>query len=173
MHRYQMGDLLPRSSDLLGIIVKHGWNLYDVSETPTGKEMPWDDLQRKSPANTFVIWNNYFLNPQPHDGETLKMSHARSSGTRPAIRVERPEEDRWLSIDLRTAPPYAFFTRLIFDEEFLVATTPTLDKQIQNDFLVMRYEDVIETFQRHYRVLAQEEFDKAVNDAVSFGIKNY
>jgi hypothetical protein len=173
MKTYQMGDLFPQSDELLGIIVKHGWHLYDVSEAPVGNELPWEDLHRKSPTNRFVIGNNYFLIPRPRDGETLESAYARNMTIRPSIHVERPEEDRWLSIDLSTAPPYAFFSRLIFDEEFLVATIPTVDKQVKKDFLVISYEDVVETFLRHYRVLSKEEFDKAVSDAVSFGIKNY
>jgi hypothetical protein len=173
MKTYQIGDHFPQSSALVEVIIKHGWNLYDVSEAPAGKELPWDDLHRKSPTNTFVIGNNYFLIPQPSDGETLESAYARNTTSRPSIHVERPEEDRWLSIELSTAPPYAFFSRLIFDEEFLVATTPSVDKQVKRDFLVISYEDIIETFRSHYRVLSKEEFDKAVGDAASFGIKTY
>jgi hypothetical protein len=156
-----MKDSFSQSKELREIIERFEWTLYDVTR-PKGIAFKWEGLEGESPADQYDLDHHYLFVPVPKKGQTPKDAYSVTMGLGPSLLVEDHEDERWdgLRIDKATYElgiPIAF-TRLWFHKECLVAFTPQTDFYPDPDDIGIKYERVIDTFEKYFRIITPEEF---------------
>ncbi len=149
-----------QSSRLKEIIDSHDWQLYDVSNPSKEGAYKWEELNKMRPAKKFVLDHNYMFVPKPCEGQTLRDAYAFTKGLGPSLTIENPDDDRWLSLQVQRKinGTVALFSRLFFYQECAVATSPKSYYLHDPDFVAVRYDKLIETFEKYFRIVKPEEY---------------
>lgn len=153
-------DLLINSKEFKQIIESKGWTLYDLSVVP-GDSISWEELgQNYPPAEKFVIDHQYLFAPIPKHGQTLREAYDATKGLGPALRINDPDDSRWLSLQLCWIPTLAVFTHLLLLPESTYVTSPEAEGQSAVDCVEIPHEQVVEIFREHFKVVTHEEYYK-------------
>lgn len=162
MKRLRRGTVFSESRQLLEVFQRHGFELYDVSDTRKGTEVSWSDIEQLSPAEEFVIGKMYLFVPIPENGETPRDAYGKTEGLGPCLKIDNPADDRWVTLRVRPYNPchLAVFTRLDFDPKFLVAFT--FETPATECIVGIDYEQVVDTFKKYFQVITFEEFSQAL-----------
>jgi len=157
--------VFPQSSELKKIIESYDWTLYDISNPPEGRTFTWEELDKKSPAEQYEIGHVYLFVPIPKKGQTLREAYTPTKGLGPSLRIEDPDNERWVSADVQIRSGFdnvrgyvALFSRLLFHEECACVTNPKTDYLPNPDFVAIRYDRLVDTFRKYFRVVLPEEF---------------
>lgn len=161
---FRTGDKFPQGRQLAELIAKTGWSLYDMSEIPSGQAPSWKKINRQKPSTEFKIGANYLFVPTPTGGQLPRDAYATTNGVGPSLRIVDPDNGRWASLEVYAPHRIAVFTRLIFDEEFLVAMSPN-DGHFR-DFVAIRYDDAIDTFTDCFGIVTLEGYLEGVQRPV-------
>jgi hypothetical protein len=62
-------------------------------------------------------------------------------------------------IDIIREKLVALFSRLFFEKEYVVASSPSTISELQQDFVAMPYDSVVDTFRKYFRIVQSEEFE--------------
>ena len=156
-----MTNIFPQGKELIEIIEGHDWLLYDVTQArKEERAFTWEELQDRTPADQIEVGKNYVFVPRPEDGQTLRDAYSIRKGLGPSLTIEDPDDQRWigLSINPNVLPGWvALFSRLIFEEEFVVASSPSTMYLPDPDAVAMPYDSVVDTFKRYFRIVQPEE----------------
>jgi hypothetical protein len=155
--------IFPQSRELIGIIERSGWGLYDIT-TLKEKRHIWEHPVRKWRAidklpriGELELGHMYMMLPHPNGSEPLSQAYTTTYGVGPAMNVVHPVDTRFF----RYAETYhegpAFFNRMALDPEGLVLTSVKREDFPYADFLVLKYETALETFQRDFKIVTMEE----------------
>ena len=156
-----MTKIFPQGRELIDIIEGHDWLLYDV--TQSGKEeraFTWEELQDQAPANQIEIGSNYLFVPQPESGQTLREAYSITKGLGPSLTIDNSEDPRWkaLSVSPNVLPWWvALFSRLFFEEGYVVASSPITIYPPEPDVVIMPYDSIVDTFKKYFRIVQPEE----------------
>lgn len=162
----KLGSAFKGSKKLADILKRSGWGAYDITDFPAGRAPSWDELNMLKPVAEFRGGRRYFLAPSATNGQTLRDAYAATGGSGPSLQIANPDEDRWVSLDVKSPYHLAIFSRLIFDERFLIALVPA-DASPYHDFVAIRYEDVVSTFERHYGIVTSEGYHMGIQKPIT------
>ncbi|MBN2142062.1 hypothetical protein JW711_01910 [Candidatus Woesearchaeota archaeon] len=154
----KLNGVFPRSQDLKEIIEWHDWTLYDVS----GPSQPiWEELDKVRPAQEYEVGHNYLFVPIPKNGETLRQVYTPTKGLGPSLTIENPDDPRWLALEVlpKMNGMIALFSRLFMHEDCAFVSSPQTAYLPNPDFVAMNYNQLIDTFQRHFRIVSPEEYE--------------
>jgi hypothetical protein len=154
-------EIFPESKNLKEIIENHGWTLYEGNQ-PKEDPPTWENLEEKGPAENFEIEKNYIFAPIQENGKTLREAYSETKGLGPSLTILDPNEDRWITLyipewfNLKKGKPI-FFSRLFFNKEGVGATSPTTRDNSDPDLIGIGYPDLIDTFEKYFRIVSPEE----------------
>lgn len=154
---YNNGNAFPESRELIDIIQSFGWSLYDVSNPPKGRAHTWEEMDKMTPAQSLEIGRQYTFIQKPENDQTLRDAYSVTKGLGPSLRIDNPKDDRWLEIIMLHESP-ALFTRLFFLEEFAAVTSPETYYLSDPDFVAIKYDKLVDTFRRYFRIVKPEEY---------------
>lgn len=158
-----MAHIFSQGKDLIALIERHDWLLYDTTQ-PTLEEraFTWDELQRQYPATQLEVGHNYFFVPRPYDGQSLRDAYSVTKGLGPSLTVNDPDDNRWRALRItgkKLPGNVALFSRLFFEEDFVVASSPSTLLIPEPDIVAMPYDSVIDSFQKYFRIVQPEEVE--------------
>ena len=156
-----MKGTYPKSNRLKEIIESHRWTLFDTTlSKKRHRPYSWEESERMGAACQFDVGRNYVFAPIPQNGQTLRQAYTLTKGLGPSLTIENPDDERWLSLEVLTKRNgvVALFTRLFFHEECAFVTSPETRELTNPDFVAIRYDKLIDTFQRYFRIVTPEEY---------------
>lgn len=159
-----MEKIYGQSRILREFIEDHGWNLYDTYQPESNKRpFKWHEFETKGPAKEFIFGHNYIFAPIPEKDQTLRDAYSITKGLGPSLQIGDINEDRWAGVRIINGPDFyagkpTLFSRLDFDPEILVAFTPSTRDLPESDVVAMFYPDVIDTFQKRFRIVNPNEY---------------
>jgi hypothetical protein len=156
-----MTHVFEESKDLVQIINSVGWSLYDLTNQPADRPFSWDEVNKMGQAEVFEIGHNYLFIPILAEGETLKKAYSKTEGVGPCLTIVDSNHDRWKSLIVhkKLMGYVAIFSRLWFEEEFVVASTPETDYYPDPDVVAMAYEYLIDTFRQYFGIIDMDLSD--------------
>ena len=155
-----MKGTFSQSKNLKEIIESHKWTLYDVSDTPEGRAHTWEEIDSMTPAGIYKVGHNYLFVPIPKPGETLRQAYTLTKGLGPSLTIDDPNDDMWLSIVVqkKSNGNVALFSRFFLHEKCAVFSSPETVYVRDPDFVAVRYDKLVDTFRRHFRIVLPEEY---------------
>ncbi len=156
------GEIFPQSSRLKEIIESYDWTLYEANQ-PNECPPSWEELSGRGPAIEYEIGKNYIFAPIPKDGQSLRDAYSITKGFGPSLTITDPNEERWIALYIpkwypgRKGKPI-IFSRLLFEEEGVAATSPATKGNLDPDLIGIDYPHLIDTFEKHFRVVSPEEY---------------
>lgn len=171
----QNGVLL-NPEDLIDIIERKGWTLYDVSDFPNSRPN-WEELEHQTRAKKFEVGRNYFLVPIPSQGQTLREAYSVTKGLGPSLEITDPRSNCWYGLYLPRTPTLAVFTRLVMIRECALLTSPIVSYYPDPDAVGIKYEYLIEVFEQYFGIVEASEYGLLVQtcaalDAVGETVPN-
>ena len=156
----KMKGTFPQSRDLKDIIESHEWTLYDVSNPPERRAHTWEEMDKMTPADQYKVGHNYLFVPIPKNGQTLRQAYTPTKGLGPSLSIDDPNDDRWLSLQVqrKVNGNVALFSRLFMENDFAVASSPKTVYLPEPDVVIMKYDKLVDTFRRHFRIVSPEEY---------------
>jgi len=158
-----MTHIFSEGKDLIAIIEQHDWLLYDVTRpTIEGRAFTWEELQEESPATQLEVGHNYLFVPKPYEAQTLRDAYSVTKGLGPSLTIDDTEDDRWLvlKITAKKVPGIvALFSRLFFEDDYVVASSPSTLFISEPDIVAMPYVSIVDSFRRYFRIVHPEEVD--------------
>jgi hypothetical protein len=156
----KMKGVFPQSRELKNIIEDRNWTLYDVSNPPEGRAYMWEEMDKMTPANQYEVGHNYLFVPIPKKGQTLRQAYTPTKGLGPSLTIEDPDDERWLSLKVQPKSNgiVALFSRLFMLEECAFVTIPKTYYLLNPDFVAIRYDRLVDTFRRYFRIVSPEEY---------------
>jgi hypothetical protein len=160
-----MKGIFPEGNELKKVIESYDWTLYDVSNPPEGRAFTWEELDKKSPVKQFEIDHQYLFVPIPKKGQTVREAYISTKGLGPSLMIENPDDERYVSLIVKAKSKLdckrgcvALFSRLVFDERFAYVTSPETDYLPDPDLVAIKYDKLVDTFRRYFRVILPEEY---------------
>jgi len=158
-----MKNIFDKGSELKYIFEETRWGLYDTIQSE-GQTIPFtfETLEEKGLTNKFEIEHNYLFAPIPKKGQTLREAYTPTKGFGPSLLIKDLLDERWAELYLVTSNferglPI-LFTRLVFEEEYLVACTPKTRDLPKSDIVAIKYPYIIDTFKKFFRIVSPEEY---------------
>ncbi len=155
--------IFPQSRELKDIIESYGWTLYDVTR-PTGQAFTWEEIDGTSPADQFEVGHNYLFVPIPKSGEPLRQAYTPTKGLGPSITIDDVSDERWLSVYVQRKKNgfVALFSRLVLVDECAFVMTPHQPWLPETDFVAIKYELLVDTFRKHFRIVSPAAYGATV-----------
>jgi len=155
-----MAEIFPQGRELIEIIERHDWLLYDVTlANKENRAFTWEELLDQSPASQIEMGNNYIFVPQPMKNQTLREAYSITKGLGPSLTIEDSGDPRWRALEVspNKLPGWvALFSRLFF-EDHVIASSPNTAYNPEPDIVAMPYSSVVETFEKYFRIVQPEE----------------
>ena len=152
------------SKELKYLIEKDKWTLYDVSNPPKGRAYTWEELEKRNPAESYEIGHQYLFVPIPKQGHTLREAYTPTKGLGPSLTIENPDDEIWAGLEVqhKSIGLIAIFTRLFMTPRYSMLSSPETELLIQPDLVAVRYERLLEAFQKYFRIVEPEELGLTV-----------
>ncbi len=150
MRKLEKGQVFPDGGELLGMIARTGWQLYDMTVLPEGKP-EWDVINKMRPVTTLTCGHQYLYVPTQQDGETPRDAYARKVGVGPSMRIVDADSPRWLALEVHHPSRIAVFSRLIVDDECIALMSP--ENSGMNDFVAIELDQAVEVFQNYFGIV--------------------
>lgn len=156
----KMKGAFPQSRELKDIIESYDWTLYDVSNPPKGRAHTWEEMDKMSPAEQYEVGHNYLFVPILKKRQTLRQAYTPTKGLGPSLSIDDPNDDRWLSLEVqkKTNGNVALFSRLFMHEDCAFVSSPETDYLPNPDFVAIRYDKLVDTFRRYFRIVLPEDY---------------
>jgi len=131
-----------------------------VSNPPEGRAHTWEEMDKMTPADKYVVGHNYLFVPIPKNEETLRQSYTPTKGLGPSLTISNPDEDRWLSLEVQKKANgnVALFSRLFMHEECAFVSSPETTYLPNPDFVAIRYDKLVDTFRKYFKIVSPEEY---------------
>ncbi|RJO61862.1 hypothetical protein C4544_01575 [candidate division WS5 bacterium] len=163
MLTFENNGIVPQGLELKKIIESYGWTLYDVTPTFQDSSFTYENMEKDGSAMEFRVSGHYMFTPIPESGQSLREAYAVTMGVGPVLYIENPNEtERWLGVELYMTHTFAVFSRMMFATRGVVLSSPRINEDIIPDWVAMPYDTVVETFQRHFRIVSQVDFTAEV-----------
>src|SRR3989344_7157053 len=156
--------IFQESERLNNIVSGNDWLLYDITDY-LNKRIPtsWEELNERKPDNLFIIGSHYLFVPKPSNGHTLRATYAITKGLGPSIWVPSLEDHADMNgsgaILIDDNLVY-LFTRLIFEGNRLIATSPQFTQMPYPPTLEIAYRSIIEKFEKFFKITTSKDFDR-------------
>ena len=117
-------------------------------------------LLRSIGTNKYEVGHNYLFVPIPKRGENLRRAYTPTKSLGPSLTIDDVNDDRWVSVNVKRKMigPVALFSRLFMHPECAFFTSPESPYLPDPDFVAIKYEQLLETFRRHFRIVSPLEF---------------
>lgn len=157
----------PRSKDLIGIINKTGWTLYEIASPRTHLQpFSCEDMEAHGPAIILEPAHHYILSPSQEKGKSLRQTFKDHLGASACLQFFSLEEHTGLDgeapHDIDGKITY-MFSRIVMLSGFIHATTPVKEGYILPTLLVP-FPLALSVFSSHLKILTQAEISRATRD---------
>jgi len=82
----------------------------------------------------------------------------------PSLTIENPDDEIWAGLEVqhKSIGLIAIFTRLFMTPRYSMLSSPETELLIQPDLVAVRYERLLEAFQKYFRIVEPEELGLTV-----------